>query len=309
MKKILILAPFLVIGILVLVFFTQTQNNNNPIKTSNTDSSQYPLLAQRIFIENPTDVKINFSGLRSDLRKYFEENSLEGGLYFEYLPTGSSIRINANEEFRAASLMKIPVAMEVYKAAELGLLNLDEEIILKEEWLNSDFGDLYEKGAGYQLTLEEVIEILLTKSDNTALRAAIAATDGVLPIEERALGSLDVEFSVDQSGSIDIGARSYASFFKCLYFACYNSVEHSNTLLKYLTQSNFNDRIVSGVPDTVLVAHKIGVFNTTVQSDCGIIYKENRNYILCIMLSAQDTPETKNHFYNLSIFAYDFLNN
>lgn len=272
-------------------------------------SSDYPLLAQRIFTENPSDIKLNFSPLRSSLRQYFANNQLVGSLYYEYLPTGTSIRINANQEYRAASLMKLPAAMELFKADDLGLIDIDQQITIKEEWLNDGFGELYEKGAGYSLSLREAVRILLEESDNTAGRIVLSATDAVLPLEERALGSLDIEFTVDTEGVIDIGARSYGSFLKCLYFACYNSVENSQIILEYLTQTDFDQRIVAGVPTDTLVAHKIGVFNTNVQSDCGIVYKDRSNYVLCIMIQGDDSPETNRHFANLSKIVYEYTTN
>jgi beta-lactamase class A len=306
-KKILFLGSvfLLAVGVFLGYFLF---NKNDSKETSNTENhNNFPLLARRIFIENPNDTRVNFSPLRNSLRQYFTDNSLEGSLYFEYLPTGTSIRINGNEEYRAASLMKLPVAMEVYKAQELGLLSLQDKITLKEEWLNDGFGELYEKGAGYELTLGEIVEILIKESDNTALRAAIASTDNLLPLENRALGSLDIEFSIDSSGAIDIGTRSYSSFLKCLYFACYNNISDSQQLLELLTETEFKDRIVAGVENTP-VAHKIGVFNTTIQGDCGIVYKTNNPFVICIILEKNDSPETNKHFENLSRLTFNYLN-
>lgn len=285
-----------------------TFSRNDKDTTETSSSSDFPLLAQRIFVENPNDTKINFSPLRSDLRNYFSSNSIDGSLYFEYLPTGTSIRINASEPYTAASLMKLPVAMELYRAEELGLLDTSHTVQLKEEWLNDGFGTLYKKGVGYELTLEEAVSILLKESDNTALRVVLSATDSVMPIEERALGSLDIEFELDESGSIDVGTRSYSSFLKCLYFACYNNVENSQHILDLLTQTDFKDRIVAGLPSDIPVAHKIGVFNTNVQSDCGIIYAPQSPYILCLMITG-DKNSTDAHFSAISREIHEYLSN
>jgi len=277
--------------------------------TNQSSTNTYPLLAKRLFIENPNDTRINFSPLRKDLNNYFKQNNIKGSVYFEYLPTGTSIRVNPDTRYQAASLMKLPVAMELYKASEKGLVNLDDTIELKQEWLNDGYGSLYEKGVGYQLTLREAAKILLTESDNTALRAVLASTEGKLDTSELALGSLDIEFSLNQDDSINIGTRSYASFLKCLYFACYNTKQDSQEILGLLTSTPFNDRIVAGVNDqNIKIAHKIGVFNTQVQSDCGIVYLENNNYLLCVMLESNDTAETNAIFKAISEKVYKFVN-
>lgn len=299
---------FIIIGV-ISVFVLGLNIGRKNVTPPTVTSKDYPLLSRRIFIENPNDTRINFSGLRKELNQYFKDNKLGGTLYFEYLPTGTSVRVNPSQEFRAASLIKTPVAMELYKAAEKNLVDLDKKRPLKQEWLNSDYGELYKKGMGYELSLREAAKILLSESDNTALRMIIDATAN-LQIEDRALGALDIEFSqTSKNGEINIGTRSYASFFKCLYFACYNTKEHSQEILDYLTQSKFDNRLTAGINNdkNIKIAHKIGVFNTQVQSDCGIVYVENKNYVLCIMLEGDDTPETNTHIAELSRRAYDFI--
>lgn len=280
-----------------------------PSQQANSPGTEYPLLAKRLFVDNPNNSRINFSPLRASLNSYFKDNKLDGSLYFEYLPTGTSVRVNPDARYRAASLIKLPVAMEVFKAHELGKLDINQKVALKKEWLNDSFGTLYEKGPGYELTLKEAVEIMLEESDNTALRILIDATQN-LDINDRALGSLDIELTTHKYGSIDIGTRSYSSFLKCLYFACYNTREDSQTILKLLTETSFNERIVAGINDkSVAVAHKIGVFNTRVQSDCGIVYLTDRNYALCVMLAGNDSAHTNSKIAEISKMVYEFVKN
>lgn len=308
-KKLFIFYSLISIVLLLLTFFIGKMACDCQTKDADINHSDYPLLAKRLFIENPNDTRINFSPLRTSLNDYFSDNEIEGSLYFEYLPTGTSIRISPDQTYTAASLFKLPVAMEFFKSVELNRTDLNKKIVLKEEWLNDGYGSLYQKGAGYELTLKEAVKIMLTDSDNTALRAILDTTDKTITTQERVLGSLDIEFSSFSDGSISIGARSYASFFKCLYFACYNSFENSQKILDILTKTDFNDRIVSGIEDkNVKIAHKIGVFNTQVQSDCGIVYLPGKNYILCIMVEGNN-ESTTNHFRAISKIIYDFLNN
>ena len=290
-----------IVGVVVGKFFVGDTKST----ASNTD---YPLLAKRLFVDNPNDTRINFSPLRKQLNQYFTDNNLKGSFYFEYLPTGTSIRVNGDERYRAASLMKLPVAMELYKASELGKVDLDSTVTLKKEWLNDGYGTLYSKGEGYQLSLRDAARILLEESDNTALRAILDATDGKLETTDLALGSLDIEFTLNKDTSIDLGTRSYSSFFKCLYFACYNNKADSQEILNYLSNSTFNNRLQAGIPDdSVTVAHKIGVFNTQVQSDCGIVYYDNGNYLVCVMLMGEDNETTNNQFKNISNVIYRFV--
>jgi hypothetical protein len=75
-----------------------------------------------------------------------------------------------------------------------------------------------------------------------------------------------------------------------------------------LTNTPFNERLVSGVNNTnIKVAHKIGVFNTQVQSDCGVFYLENNNYLLCVMIEGDDSSGTNSIFKELSEKVYTFV--
>ena len=67
---------------------------------------QYPLLSKRILQEFPQDILMNFLDLRKNLKQMVSLYDNNFGLYFEYLPTGTSININGNNEIYAASLFK-----------------------------------------------------------------------------------------------------------------------------------------------------------------------------------------------------------
>jgi beta-lactamase class A len=279
-------------------------------QTTVQGGEDYPLLAQRIFLDNPNDVILNFTPLRQQLNTYFTDKKLSGGVYFEYLPTGTSIRISDDSREIAASLMKLPLAMELYKMKELGKVDLTKEVTLQQSWLDSGYGTLYLKGAGYKLTLKEAASIMLKQSDNTALKAIGYSTQGLLSADQSVLASLDVDFKQNPDLTVSISSKAYSSILKCLYFSCYLNREDSEEILETLTDTEFNNRLLGGISDRgIKVAHKIGVASETTQSDCGIVYLPKRNYILCIMLNENNGPSTNEHIAAISKTAYDFLKN
>lgn len=251
--------------------------------------SGHDLLSKRIFLSKPNDILVNFEPMRAELRKDLAYYDGKVSLYFEYLPTGTSMRFGDTKQLVAASLLKVPVAMELYRLSEMGKINLDDELTIEQEWLDSRYGDLYKRGAGYTLSLRELVAITLEKSDNTALNAIQSVVDEHDDDKSKSVyDSLDVDFGTDRQ-SLTLTARAYASFMKCLYFSCYLSVDSSQELMTYLTKSTYGvtGRMGKYIPDSVTIAHKIGVAGEAVQSDCGIVYVPNRNYILCIMLDEE----------------------
>ncbi len=272
-------------------------------------TNEFPLLSKRVLFNNPNEMIVNFSELRKTLKDYHKENGLDGSIYFEYLPTGTSIRVDGDSPRVGASLMKLPIAMLLYKTAEEGKINLDDQITLEESWLNSEYGDLYKKGAGYKLTLRQAAEIMLKESDNTALAAISMSLEGKAQDVDNPLTYLDLDYNQNEDSTVSISARSYSSFLKCLYFSCYLNKQDSQEILGHLANSVSENRLRSGVPSSITLAHKIGSFGDKVQSDCGIIYLNKRQYLLCVMLNGPDNSETSKHISELSKLTFDFVNN
>jgi len=275
--------------------------------------SELLYLSPRIFLEDQNDILLRFVDLRANLQEYVKKNSANNlGMYFEYLPSGVSIGINEKEEYILASLLKVPLVMAVYKQVEEGKLNLGEEVKVEAKHIDSTFGNLWRKGAGYSLTLREAIRLTLQESDNTAKNALF---DIVPP------GSIEDVFDNLDIPKIRVGEfaaatpKNYSSILRSLYLSSYLGESSSNDILQILTETIFNDKLPAGVPEDIKIAHKIGVYdlpNTTtpilesVYTDCGIVYVPKRPYILCMMTrSPEDTA--KKYMSEISQMIYKYV--
>lgn len=273
---------------------------------------KYNLIAKRTLIDNPNDVILNFNDLKKQLAEYSDTNLVNGqaSIYFEYLPTGTSIGFNEDQEFTAASLLKTPLAINLYKSAEQGKIDLDKPVALKKEWLNDQYGDLYKKGEGHSLTLRQAAKIMLEDSDNTAAQMISSKLLEVMPINDKLLSFIDIPYGVNNDSSVKVGSSTYSSMLKCLYFSCYTNKDSSQEILKYLTQSKASNRLKLYLPEDAIIAHKIGVYDANgqvpVQSDCGIVYVPSRNYLLCVMVKGDD-PKASRVIGDISKITYDFI--
>ncbi len=297
---VILLATSVIFGTILL------RQNNEDVK-----EHQSPLLAKRLYLENPSDTLINFQPLRKDVKNYLETSGLKYSFYFEYLFTGTSIRAGEQNKLVGASLMKIPIVMDLYKAAEQNKIDIDQEVTVPELAINNDpqYGNQGKLKAGDKITLHEAAKITLVESDNTAAYTVFDATKNLLPPEDQAINNLDIDTEIGQSDKGKfalIDARSYSSFLKCLYLSCFVSPNSSEEILGFLTNSPDDDRIRAGLPSEVQVAHKIGSFSTITQSDCGIVYVPNRRYVLCIMLDTDEKTAAK-HIKTLSEMAYKYV--
>ena len=275
---------------------------------------KYSLLADRILLGSDKDRTVSFTQLRQEIANYTSANmqNVTYSIYFEYLPTGTSIGINESKNLIGASLLKVPFAMQYYRALEDGKVQASDTVTIQQNQLDDSYGNLYKKGAGYRLPLSEVVQIMLLDSDNTALRVladTLQSRAGLGTIDE-VFNFVDLNYESDSDGATLIGAESYSSILKCLYFACYISKDHSQDVLSLLTQTTFNGRLKRYIPQEEMptIAHKIGSFGQTTQSDCGIFYEPQKPYLLCIMVNGDDASASQ-YIGKLSIIVYEYMSN
>jgi beta-lactamase class A len=79
-----------------------------------------------------------------------------------------------DETWYLASLVKVPVAVELLARVEAGELSLDERLLLRERDYVDGAGPTNWAEPGTTLTLRELLEPMLTESDNTATDLLIA---------------------------------------------------------------------------------------------------------------------------------------
>jgi beta-lactamase class A len=302
-KRTVVIGAAVLIGLNVLAWALLCR----PATTSSTRAN-YPYLSSRIFSDSPNDILINFVSLRKELRADFDAlpDGTKYSFFFEYLPSGMPIKIGSDNELIAASLIKVPLVMNLYRAAELGKISLDKTVTIRESELDSGYGNLWKKGAGTQYTLRRLAQFALENSDNTATHAIFDNVNGLLADDQQSLSQLDIDLNTENSQAV-IDAFSYTSVLKSLYLSSYLSRDDSQEVLGYLTQSDEHERLTKELPSNVKVAHKNGVYDQDwSESDCGIVYVPKRPYAVCIMVGLPD--EQANSFIaTTSKKIYDYV--
>jgi len=306
-NKLLLAILFISLNLnIILVYFIYLRQNRANREQQTLQTQKYPYLSKRIFIAGQNDILINFTNLRKKLTDYSQSIKEKLGFYFEYLPSGASIGINEKEEFIPASLLKVPLVMAVYKEIEKGILFHQQEYTVKKEYLDSSYGDLWRKGEGTKLTLDEAIRLTLVESDNTAKN--VLSYNLPQGSTEDIFLSLDIPVTFENQHSV-VTPKNYTSILRSLFLSLYLSEENSNEILNIMTQSGFNEGIVAGVAKEIKVAHKIGIVNPnsqteTITTDCGIVYIPSRPYTLCIMIQAP-SEKAQQYMSQISKIIYD----
>lgn len=266
--------------------------------------NRYPLLDPAQGIYNKKDLIVDFQPLRDQLNEIGQNQNVS--IYFEYLPTGANIVVNRDLALWPASLMKIPIALAVMKKIEKGEWKLTNELVLFNEDKDIRFGNLHKEPTGSRLTIEKLLEEMLTNSDNTARQMFIRNLDliEVADVIEH-LGLEDI-FNADKQ----VTAKKFSIFWRALFVSTYLSPEYSQKLIEIMAKSQFGGYLAKGLPDGITFSHKIGVDAVNnVFSDSGIVYQPDRSYILTVMIQEPDGQKARALMKEISEKIYSYVAN
>lgn len=218
---------------------------------------------------------VQYQNLKPIIQEEINSYNADGkvGIYLQDAKTGTWLGINEREGFTPASLLKVPVMIAILKKVEHGEMDLNEKITLVQQDLNSEWGNLYEKGAGTKMNIIDLLEQMISFSDNTAKNALIRQ------LSATEIDSIFVHVGIPDPYLVDnkqiVSPRDYNRFFKSLYYSTYLSPKYSELALELTTDGREESLITKGVPMGIAVAHKFGIFEASnTLSDCGIIYHQ-----------------------------------
>jgi beta-lactamase class A len=248
--------------------------------------NEYPLISPLRSMRAQEHFFTSLQPLREQLTTVLSASPLRSGLYIEYLNTGASISIGAEERFWPASLVKVPVAMAAWRAVEDGLWTADQKLVLQDADRHSVAPVLGGRASGDTVALADALDALLVASDNVAYNLLVRSLPpGALNDLLRALGLEDL---FDASGRL--APREYSRIFRALYTSSYLTPDHSQDILARLDRTDFNYFLRGAVPTSVQFPHKWGYHpEERTHSDAGIVYLHNRPYLVVVMAQAADS--------------------
>ncbi|MEO5618809.1 MAG: serine hydrolase [Candidatus Eisenbacteria bacterium] len=103
----------------------------------------------------------------------------------KHLGNGTIARVNSNTRIPLLSVVKLPVAVVVLEGVDQGRWELSTPIILLAQDMHprGELGDRYPRGGG-PVSLYKLLDLMTTRSDNTAADALMRLVGGPLAITE-----------------------------------------------------------------------------------------------------------------------------
>ncbi len=242
------------------------------------------------------------------LRKKIENEfaSCEGtfAMAWKDLQTGEEIRINGDTIFHAASTMKTPVMIEVYKQAAAGRFSLGDSLLIKNEFYSIVDSSVFQLSAeddsenklysqiGMKRSIGDLVYDMIISSSNLATNIIIGLVDArevTLTMTSLGAENLKVLRGVEDLMAFRRGLSNVttANDLLLIYELLANGQlvdgQSNQEMISILLDQSFNDVIPALLPEDVRVAHKTGSI-TGVHHDSGIVFlSDGRKYVLVLL--------------------------
>ena len=197
------------------------------------------------------------SSLSTSIGDLLREAGGEWGIYLEDLQTGEKFTWNENQRFYAASVIKVPIMTAVFAQAYAGNLALEDKIKLRQEDLVGGAGVLQHMTPGTEMTVQDLVTLMIIQSDNTAtnmmidlvgieaIRTAMSKTEMVNSQFYNKLMVVPAELE----GYNEITAADMGSHMRYLATGKVISYDSCLKMIAILKQQQHRDRIPFLLPD------------------------------------------------------------
>lgn len=235
------------------------------------------------------------------------------GLYYRHLSRPDTLLHDPAVRMHAASTMKVPVMIQVFRDADAGLLALDDSAAVTNSFPSlvdgspfsvspTDDSDttLYGRVGG-QATIRELVELMITVSSNLATNILIQRVGAArVTATMRALGadSIEVLRGVEDGKAYEAGlsntttARDLGVIAAAIAEGRAASAAACREMEAVMGRQQFGSAIPAGLPAGATVAHKTGEI-TRIHHDFGIVTADDgTRYVLALMVRGLESKDS-----------------
>ena len=255
-----------------------------------------------------------------------QEPGAQVGLAYIDLASRDTLFVNADTSFHAASTMKVPVMIELFRRASTGSFGMGQCLMIVNQFAsiadgspyaldpNSDSDTTLYHRVGTRVSVDTLLRLMITRSSNFATNILIALV-GADQVNQtmRSLGAQRIQVlrGVEDGKAFDKGlnntttARDLATILRAIEEGRAGSPEATREMREILLAQEFNEKIPAGLPSGVRVAHKTGEI-TAHSHDAAIVYPPGRApYVLVVLTRGiQDGAKSSKLIADISSIVY-----
>jgi beta-lactamase class A len=262
--------------------------------------------------------KVNITKALADTLNVAEGNF---ALAFKDLQTGEEILIDEHKLFHAASTMKTPVMIEVFKQAKAGKFSLQDSIEIRTTFnsivdstfsLSADDDSEFElyTVVGQKRPVSELVYKMIILSSNLATNILIDLVGAKNVTQSmRELGANDIQVlrGVEDGKAFRAGLNNKVTAYDLMII--FDAIKDEKQMIDILLDQKFNDIIPARLPKEVKVAHKTGWITGLHHDSALVILPDGRRYVLILLSdSLKDEDAGVRQMASASKMIYDYVN-
>lgn len=227
--------------------------------------------------------------------------------------TGDYADINGDEIFSAASIIKIPVLLQLFRTIENNENSLYDKMILTNYFRAEGSGSLQFKAENSLYSLDSLARVMITESDNSAtnmLMTKIGSMNDVnRGIKDWGINTTEVkEWLPDLNGNNHTTAKDLARMLYNIDNPKFISDSSRTKIIEYMSNVK-NDRLLpAGLGSGASIIHKTGDIGKML-GDAGIVTTVNgKRYIVVILANRPyNSPKGKDFIVKASEIIYNYM--
>lgn len=252
--------------------------------------------------------------LSEQVKNFSTQKEAQYAIYVRPLnQAGQDVVLNSHK-MASASLIKIPIMIEAFNQKNQGKLDFNERFTIRHAE-TVEGGSVYNLPDGTVLTIGQLVELMIVQSDNSACNILIdkLKMENVNAMIKKLGCSSDtiLQRKMMDFEAVKQGRQNYtnvtdmANILEKLYNRKCLDPKSDKAMLEILKRQEDNTIIPAQLPHHIQIAHKTGELDG-MNYDCGIIYGQSHNYILCMMAeNVKDEPQVFYDMSAMSLAIYD----
>ena len=251
------------------------------------------------------------AGLKSQLTGLMAQYPMiKPSIYVWEYEKGQYVDINGDNLYSAASIIKLPVLVRLFKSIEANQMTIYDEMLLTDYYQSSGSGNLQYAQTGRKYSLDSLAKTMIQDSDNTATNMIMAKLGGMDDIN---VGLRDWGISrtyvrtwlPDLKGTNKTTAKDMAKILYNLDNPGFLNINSREFIIDYMSHVKNNRLIAAGLGDGAMFIHKTGDIGTML-GDAGIVFAPNgKKYIVVILANRpHNAPQGKDFIVKASSLIY-----
>nr|WP_164745702.1 serine hydrolase [Neobacillus mesonae] len=216
--------------------------------------------------------------LSTELKNYIKKSGGTVTLQYKDITTGEVFQLNGKTSGRAASTIKLPLALYIMEQASIGKINLNKKLKYKSYHYYGGSGIIQKKKVGTYFTIRELVKYAMVYSDNIAfimLKEYVGQAKFI-----KYMKSLGGQYAYPNGRNLT-SANDLTIYANKLYQFSKKS-PYGQELAGYLKKTVYNTTIPRGIKG-VPIAHKVGMIPADrIYNDAAVVY-DQKPFVLAIM--------------------------